>query len=105
MGRGAVAGARIAETLKDAEDAGEYSGVGVKTVAGKTFRLRDGIWIDTALEAFEKANPEAPRKRVVYLGEQYDKLLADDRLARFLAAGARLKFVFEGTIYEVVEEE
>jgi Ca-activated chloride channel family protein len=104
MGRGAVAGARIAESLKDAEDAGEHSGVGVKTVGGKTFRLKEGVWVDTALEEFEKNNPDAPRKRVTYLGDDYDQLLADDRLVRFLAAGARVKFVFDGTIYEVVEE-
>ena len=103
-GRGAVAGARMAESLKDAEDAGEHCGVGVKSVAGKTFRLKEGVWVDTALEEFEKSHPDAPRKRVTYLGDEYDQLLADDRLARFLAAGARMKFVFEGTIYEVVEE-
>ena len=102
-GKRAVAGARIAESLKDADEASEHTGVGVKTVAGKTFRLQQGVWVDTALEAFEKAHPAAPRKRVICFGEGYEALLADDVLARYLAAGTRLRLVHDGTIYEIVD--
>ena len=37
-------------------------------------------------------------------GEDYDKLLENEKLVRFLSVGARLRFVHAGTIYEVFKK-
>jgi len=96
-GKGAVAGARYAEEMKDARtDAG--AGVGVKMVGDKTFRLVDGVWRDTALDA-----PfEGPVTRVTYLSDEYVKLLDDTQLARYLSVGERVAVLHGGRLYEVV---
>jgi Ca-activated chloride channel family protein len=95
-GGGAVAGARIALRLHDAEtDAG--AGVGVKTVGEKTFRLVDGVWVDTALgDSFD-----GRVVRVTYLSEEYVKLLADAPLARCLSVGTRVRVLHGGIVYEI----
>jgi len=96
-GGGAVAGARFAKELSDARtDAG--AGVGVKTVDGKTFRLVDGVWRDTALDS----PGNAPVVRVTYLSEEYVKLLEDTQLARYLSVGERVAVLHGGKLYEIV---
>ena len=98
-GSGAVAGAKLAGRLALASRANEMTGIGVRRIGGKTFRLQDGVWIDLDLEATK----DAPRLVVRYLSEEYDKLLEDATLARYLSAGERMRLVYKGTIYEIVE--
>lgn len=68
-----------------------------RTIAGKTFRLVAGEWIDTsydatqALPVVEIAGPQARRS-----------LLTDHpALAPYLAPGGRVLVVLEGTVYRV----
>lgn len=95
-GEGAVAAAKIAKELK--EDGSSSPGTGVREAGGKTFRLRDGVWYDSDLPEKYEA------RRVVYLSEEYERLLEDDALARRLSVGERVVLLHEGTVYEIVME-
>ena len=70
----------------------------VSTVAGKTFTLRlDGRWIDTTWK------PAQPTTKIEAFSEAYDALLAKDpKIARYLAIGEEVVFVWKGTAYEIV---
>ncbi|MHC4134944.1 MAG: VIT domain-containing protein [Planctomycetota bacterium] len=70
----------------------------VQTVADKTFK-RDarGRWVDTAWDG--KGKP----KKIEVFSEAYFALLEkDDQIARYLAVGERVVFVYAGTVYEIV---
>jgi Ca-activated chloride channel family protein len=103
VGRGAVAGARQAESYKYAESGPEHAGKGVKTAGGKTFRYTEGVWVDIDLDALLRGNPGAKVVRVKYLSEAYDALLTDDTLARYLSVGPRLRLAYGQKVYEIFE--
>jgi hypothetical protein len=103
-GRGAVRGARDSIRYAEAKRPAGVTGRGVKTVRDKTFRFRDGLWIDTGLEEFRKRNPDAATVRVAYLSEEYLRLLESDALARYLSVGPRVHLEHDGTIYEVTDQ-
>ncbi|MDH3590282.1 MAG: VIT and VWA domain-containing protein [Planctomycetota bacterium] len=100
-GRGAVAGARIAESLKGGlggGSGGKYAGVGVKRVAGKSFRYVKGVWEQQAVKL-----PENYRTVTVkFLSDEYDELMKNPVLARWLAVGAKVRFFHEGVMYQIV---
>jgi len=100
-GRGAVAGAKLAVELEDAELAKGLAGIGVKTVAGKTFRLEEGVWVDTALASFRQKHPKSEVVKVKYLDEAYVALLDDEELARYFSVGTKLTVVHNSRIYEI----
>ena len=95
-GRGAVTGARLAGKYLGAER-DELTGVGVKTVGVKTFRLKNGVWIDTAITESTKAETVS----VKYLSTEYDELLEDETLARYLSVGDRVELLHNGTLYTI----
>jgi len=96
--RGAVEGAKIAKELKDADAGDALTGTGVKMVGTKTFRLEDGVWRDADLPATYTA------KQVKYLSADYDALLDDTQLARYLSVGDRVIVQHGGVVYEIVVE-
>jgi len=95
-GKGAVGGARIEAALSEADDA-SIGGMGVKTVDGRTFRLKDGVWTDIDMDK----RPDAEVVRVKYLSEEYSALLEDEQLMRLLSVGKRMRFSYGGKIYEI----
>jgi Ca-activated chloride channel family protein len=95
-GRGAVTGARLAGKYLGAER-DELTGVGVKTVGVKTFRLKTGVWIDTAITESTKAETVS----VKYLSTEYDELLEDETLARYLSVGDRVELLHNGKLYTI----
>jgi len=99
-GKAAVGGARLAGRLKEAKSAEELSGIGVKMVAGRTFRLRDGVWEDIALE---NTVWDGPSRAIEYLGEAWDALLENADVAPLLSVGPRVRFVHDGVLYEIVD--
>ncbi|MHC4959972.1 MAG: VIT and vWA domain-containing protein [Planctomycetota bacterium] len=100
-GGGAVAGAKLAGRLKKADDTRGVAGVGVKTVGAKTFRLKDGVWIDVAIDDLPAVAEPRERRVVTYLSDEYIALLADDTLARYLSVGEKVRLLYGGVIYEV----
>ena len=70
----------------------------VKTVAGKTFYLRDGIWLDAEF----KVGLKIPETTIKFGSDEYFALLNQKpRLAEFFSLGEKVVVVFEGRVYRV----
>ncbi len=70
----------------------------VKTVGGKTFYLREGVWTDAEFK------PEArlAETTIKFGSDEYFALLKQKpQLAEFFALGERIVVVFEGKVYRV----
>jgi hypothetical protein len=98
-GRGAVGASSRGLALKKAKLPSDASGRGVKRVGGKTFRFRDGIWVDLDTPTDQAA--ERKVVRVTYLSDEYMKLLDNDELARWLSVGADVTVLVGDTLYEI----
>jgi Ca-activated chloride channel family protein len=78
-------------------DGGDFSPV-VKTVAGKTFYFREGVWTDSEF----KADSALPATKLVFGSDEYFALLKrKPALAQFFSLGEQMVVVFEGRIYRV----
>lgn len=70
----------------------------VKTVGGKTFYLREGVWTDAEF----KPERRLPETTVKFASDDYFALLRQKpRLADFFALGERVVVVFEGRVYRI----
>lgn len=70
----------------------------VRGVGGKTFYLREGVWVDAEFKA-EGRLPETP---LDFGGDEYFALLRrEPRLAEFFALGERVVVVFKNRVYRV----
>ncbi len=87
-----------AEVVTEILPAGQYeSDRQVRSAAGRTFLLKDGVWMDTAYD------PAAETVRVAFLSEDYFKLLEQrPSLSGAFALGPRVVVVSAGTAIEVV---
>jgi len=71
-----------------------------RAVAGKTFYLRSGTWVDGESELEEGKHP---RVKISYLGPEYFELLRrHPGLGRVLALGQNLTLLHQGTVYQIV---
>jgi len=70
----------------------------VRTVGGKTFYLREGVWTDAEF----KSDSRLPEINLKFASDEYFALLKQKpRLADFFALGERVVVVFEGKVYRV----
>jgi Ca-activated chloride channel homolog len=70
----------------------------VRTVAGKTFYLRDKVWTDSEF----KEEARLPETSLKFGSDEYFALLkSKPRLAQFFALGEQVIVVFEGQVYRV----
>jgi Ca-activated chloride channel family protein len=85
----------------DAEEAARNDPRSVRTVGSRTFvRRRDGRWVEASWDGKD------PSRRVVAWSADHLALLASgDEIARILALGDAVVFVWEGKAIEVVPEE
>jgi Ca-activated chloride channel family protein len=73
----------------------------LRVVGPRTFRLEDGIWIDTAVDM-----DSVQAVRVPFLSQDYfDLAQADPELGAAFALGPRVMVSLDGTVYEVVGAE
>ncbi|MEP6913804.1 MAG: VWA domain-containing protein, partial [bacterium] len=71
---------------------------GVRTVGGKTFYLREGVWTDAEF----RLEARLPESSIRFSSDDYFALLKQKpRLAAFFALGERVLVVFEGRVYRV----
>jgi Ca-activated chloride channel family protein len=76
----------------------ESSTAGMRSVGGKTFYLREGVWVDAEF----KADARLPETALVFAGDEYFALLKrEPRLADFFALGERVVVVYQGRVYRV----
>jgi Ca-activated chloride channel homolog len=70
----------------------------IKTVGGKTFYLRDGVWTDAEF----KAESRLPETSLTFGSDEYFALLKrQPRLAEYFALGEKVVVVFEGRVYRI----
>jgi Ca-activated chloride channel family protein len=70
----------------------------IRTAGGKTFYLRDNVWIDSEF----KADSNLAETVIKFGSDEYFALLKQKpRLAQFLSLGEQVIVVFEGKVYRV----
>jgi Ca-activated chloride channel family protein len=85
------------ETVRVAEKDAELSSA-LKTVGGKTFYLREGVWTDAEF----KAEAHLRETALTFGSDDYFALLKQKPgLAQFFSLGERVIVVFEGRVYRV----
>ncbi len=73
----------------------------LRIIGSRTFRLTEGLWIDTAID-LDRADP----LRVPFLSQDYFELAqASPELAAAFALGERVMVSVDGIVYEVVGSE
>jgi Ca-activated chloride channel family protein len=83
------------ETIR-VEDAPPVAGM--RSVGGKTFYLREGVWTDAEF----KAEARLPETALAFGSDEYFALLKrEPRLAEFFALGERVLVVYQGRVYRV----
>ncbi|MBN2135223.1 MAG: VWA domain-containing protein [Acidobacteria bacterium] len=70
----------------------------VQHVAGKTFVMKDGIWVDSAY------NENMKLKRIKFGSDEYFRFVSKNtKYSKFFALGSKLIIVIEGDAYEIYE--
>ncbi len=73
---------------------------GIKSVEGKTFYLKDGIWTDSSFEPDKGAKPE----EITFGSKEYFDLMRNvPGIGKFLAVGRQVIVVYKGHIYKIIE--
>jgi Ca-activated chloride channel family protein len=99
-GAGAVARSKADREMKmaDVAPSDDSSFTGMKTAGGKTFTLKEGVWIDTEY----KPDSRMAKVNLKFGSEEFfDLLTKKPALAEFFSLGQKLIVVFEGKIYQV----
>lgn len=102
-GREAVQLSKEKEALRQADKVAlpdEQASSQARTVAGRTFYLRDGVWTDSEF----KAGAGLTEVKVKFGSDEYFNLLSrEPKLADFFALGQRVVVVWKGQVYRVEE--
>jgi Ca-activated chloride channel family protein len=99
-GEAAVIRSRVENELKmsDSTTAFDQYLTGVRTVEGKTFRQKDGVWIDTEL----KDGYLRPTFIFKFGSDEFFALIArEPALARYFALGKKVVVAYKGDVYEI----
>ena len=99
-GESAVLQSRAEKELKQSDSVVLFDQylTGVRTVEGKTFMLKDGVWIDTEF----KENDARPIVTLKFGSDEFFSLLGKEpAIAEYFALGQKIIVVFKGKIYKV----
>ena len=98
-GAGAVQQSKMVRDQKDAEVLkADDAASAIRRVAGKTFYLRDDVWVDSELTPDSKL----PETALTFGSDAYFELLKQKpKLAEYFSLGERVVVVFEGKVYRV----
>jgi Ca-activated chloride channel family protein len=99
-GESAVLQSRAERELKQSESAPIFDQylTGVRTVEGKTFLLKDGVWIDTEF----KETDARTRITLKFGSDEFFSLLGKEpAIAEYLALGQKVIVVYKGKVYQV----
>ena len=97
-----VAGVQQSKRAREQQEAERFDkdtlSSAVRTVGGKTFYLRDGVWTDAEF----KLEARLPEISIRFSSDDYFALLKQKpRLAGFFALGEQVLVVFEEKVYRV----
>ncbi|HRE47785.1 MAG TPA: VIT domain-containing protein [Aggregatilineales bacterium] len=87
------------EEPKDQDKGSASAGEIIKPVAGKTFVLRVGIWVDSEFLVMKDVTPV---KVKAFSDEYFALLTKDPHMGEYLAIGEHVVIVIGGTVYEIV---
>lgn len=98
-----MAGVRQSKRAREQQEASRFDKDAlsslVKTIGGKTFYLREGVWTDAEF----KAEARLPETTLKFGSDEYFAVLKQKRrLADFFSLGERVVVVFEGRVYRVI---
>jgi Ca-activated chloride channel family protein len=99
-GAAAVARSRAEREMKQsvAVDSPDAYLTGIRTAGAKTFRLNDGVWIDTEYDE----NARLPKVTVKFGSDEFFDLIAKEpQLGELFAVGEKVVVVFKGKVYQV----
>jgi Ca-activated chloride channel family protein len=100
-GQSAVRQSKAARTKQEAlrvDKDDELTAGGARQAGGKTFYLRDGVWMDAEF----KQNARLPETTLAFGSEAYfDAIKREPKLADFFALGERVVVVYKGRVYRV----
>jgi Ca-activated chloride channel family protein len=103
-GAGAVAVSKEIQERKTADKLDPSGSSAARHAAGRTFYLRDGVWVDSRLLGAE-APAKVPVVRIKALEKAYFELAAvSDELRQLLSVGERLRFRYAHAVVEVGAE-
>ena len=97
-----IAGVQQSKRAREQQEADRFDrdilSSSVRTVSGKTFYLREGVWTDAEF----KLEARLPETSMRFGSDDYFALLKQKpRLADFFALGERIVVVLEGRVYRV----
>lgn len=72
-----------------------------RTVAGKTFYLNGDEWVDSAVQTKIEL---APKKVEFGSADYFDLLKKDPAIGKWLSLGPKLRFLYQGAIYQITNE-
>ncbi|MFQ5693580.1 MAG: VWA domain-containing protein, partial [Nitrospinota bacterium] len=99
VGRGAVGMSKALQEQKAALRVTDAPRAGLRWVAGKVFRLKNGFWVD---EAYKKGTKTVS----IQFGSPafFDLLRKDPKVAKYLALGKKVVFCLGGQCYRIGEK-
>jgi len=101
-GKAAVRFTKEANDLKESRYLAKADGdiaSSVKAVADKTFYLRDGIWVDSAVDP-KKARQA---KVITFASKEYFELVhLAPQIAKYLSVGQQVLLEFKGQMYKII---
>ncbi len=99
-GAGAFRIAKATQTFKAQEQAVQVESQLIRYRLGKTFYLRDEVWVDSV---YVEGNPV---KEIVFGSDDYFKLLSEKPdISTYLSVADNVLFVFEGNNYRIIAEK
>jgi len=93
-GKSAVQQSQNIQSLKKGEFEYKDGAEKIKKIGGKTFYLKNGVWIDADYKN-EKTI------KVTFLSKEYYQLTQDKDLAKYLSVGDKVIISYKGKVYEV----
>ena len=99
-GKAAVYEAKKANLLKESDSlAVNTAAASIKTIAEKTFYLRDGVWVESTIDL---AHLSAVKEIVFASREYFDLIHSKPEIAKFLSVGNQVLLQFKGQIYKIM---
>jgi len=96
-GKGAVMSSRVMKKIAGSETETNML-LTIKRIAGKTFNLKSGYWVESGLELNNQ-----PYKTIAFLSDEYFELSRkDSELRKILSMGEEIIFNWNGIIYKIV---
>ena len=90
----------IAEAKEESDGRDIKKQPSAKNIAGKTFYMNNGIWVDSEAQQLKDTKPT----KIKFGSEEYfDLLKANEKAQQWLSVGTRCQIVIDGKLYEIEE--